>query len=328
MERKILLNPEGNWYKANLHCHCTVSDGEWTAAKNKEEYQKQGYSVIAFTDHMDYQRHTELDDDTFLTIGAFEANVDAPADQFPSWNTRPVYHLNFYDTCPEGRDCKAVPMPEQVYTIENVNQYIKARKDEGFLCCYNHPWWSVQTYEDYIPLENLDFFEIYNHGCELDGLYGYAPQSYDELLRTGHRVHCFATDDNHDRAPLGSPRNDSFGGFTMIQAESLTYPAIMDALKKGNTYASMGPEIHGLYLEGNRLTIECSPVEKIYLITEGRDGQWVAVHPGETLTTASFDLTGNEGYVRIQIRDGHGLYANTNAYFVNELLAAGGQETL
>ena len=71
MKRKILLNPEGNWYKANLHCHCTVSDGAWTAEKDKEEYQKQGYSVIAFTDHMDYQRHTELDDETFLTIGAF-----------------------------------------------------------------------------------------------------------------------------------------------------------------------------------------------------------------------------------------------------------------
>lgn len=54
MERKILLDSEGNWYKANLHCHCTVSDGEWTAEKIKEEYQKQGYSVIAFTDHMDY----------------------------------------------------------------------------------------------------------------------------------------------------------------------------------------------------------------------------------------------------------------------------------
>ena len=52
------------------------------------------------------------------------------------------------------------------------------------------------------------------------------------------------------------------------------------------------------------------------------------MHPGETLTTASFDLTGNEGYVRIQIRDGRGLYANTNAYFVNELLAGNeaGQE--
>lgn len=318
----MLLDPKGNWYKANLHCHCTVSDGEWTAEEIKERYQEQGYSVIAYTDHMDYRRHTDLDDETFLTIGAFEANIDAPADEYPDWNIRPVYHLNFYDTRPEGRDCAAVPMPEQVYTIENVNRYIKARKDDGFLCCYNHPWWSVQTYEDYIPLENLDFFEIYNHGCELDGLYGYAPQAYDEMLRTGHKaLRCLATDDNHDRSPLGDPRNDSFGGFTMIQAPELRYDAIIKALQNGSTYASMGPLIHGLYLEENRLVIECSPVESIYLITQGRDGQWLRVNPGESLTRAEFPLTGNEGYVRIQIRDGRGLYANTNAYDVKELLS-------
>ena len=63
----------------------------------------------------------------------------------------------------------------------------------------------MQTYEDYAPLENLDFFEIYNYGCEVEGMNGYAPQAYDELLRTGHRVSCFATDDNHDRSPLGGP---------------------------------------------------------------------------------------------------------------------------
>ena len=322
MKKKFLLDPKENWYKANLHCHCTVSDGEWTAKEIKKRYQEQGYSVIAYTDHMDYRRHTDLDDENFLTIGAFEANIDAPEKEYPDWNTRPVYHLNFYDTCPEGRDCAAVPMPQQVYTIENVNQYIKARKDEGFLCCYNHPWWSVQTYEDYIPLENLDFFEIYNHGCELDGLYGYAPQAYDEMLRTGHKaLRCLATDDNHDRSPLGDPRNDSFGGFTMIQAPELRYDAIIKALENGNTYASMGPLIHGLYLEENRLVIECSPVESIYLITQGRNGQWFRVNPGENLTRAEFPLTGNEGYVRVQIRDCRGLYANTNAYEVKELLS-------
>ena len=95
MEKKMLLSPNGNFYKANLHCHCTVSDGQWTSWQVKEEYQKQGYSIIAFTDHMDYRRHTTLDDDSFLTIGAFEANIDAPAEQYPDWNTRPVYHLNF-----------------------------------------------------------------------------------------------------------------------------------------------------------------------------------------------------------------------------------------
>lgn len=324
MKRKILLDPQGKWFKANLHCHCTVSDGRWTAEQIKAEYQKRGYSVIAFTDHMDYVRHTELDDENFLTIGAFEANIDAVEAVPQDWNTRPVYHLNFYDTNPDGRDCSAVPMPEQKYSMEYVNRYIKDRRNEGFLCCYNHPWWSVQTYEDYVPLKDISFFEIFNYGCEVEGQNGYAPQAYDELLRTGHRVHCLATDDNHNCFPADDPRNDSFGGFTMIQAPELTYSAIMDALQKGNTYASMGPLFHGVYLEGNRLIVDCSPVERIHVITNGRGSRWISVNPGESLTHAEFsldDYVNYDGYIRIQIRDANGLYANTNAYDLKELLS-------
>ncbi len=61
--------------------------------------------------------------------------------------------------------------------------------------------------------------EIYNYGCEHDGLYGYNPQSYDEMLRLGNRLFCVSTDDNHNSYPFGDPLCDSFGGFTMIKAE-------------------------------------------------------------------------------------------------------------
>ena len=46
----------------------------------------------------------------------------------------------------------------------------------GFLCCYNHPYWSLQTLDDYKNLRGLFAMEIYNHGCEIDGLYGYTPR--------------------------------------------------------------------------------------------------------------------------------------------------------
>ena len=45
MKDQILL-PEGTYYKANLHCHTTLSDGHLTPQQVKEEYQKQGYSII------------------------------------------------------------------------------------------------------------------------------------------------------------------------------------------------------------------------------------------------------------------------------------------
>ena len=47
----VYLDSSKNYYKANLHCHSTNSDGKATPEQLKEEYMKQGYSVIAYTDH-------------------------------------------------------------------------------------------------------------------------------------------------------------------------------------------------------------------------------------------------------------------------------------
>ena len=40
--KKYLLPKDGQFYKANLHCHTTCSDGKHTAAEIKEIYQKDG----------------------------------------------------------------------------------------------------------------------------------------------------------------------------------------------------------------------------------------------------------------------------------------------
>ena len=84
--------------------------------------------------------------------------------------------------------------------------------------------------------------EIYNHGCEHDGLYGFAPQAYDEMLRTGQRLFCLATDDNHNRMPFGDPLCDSFGGFVMLHAsklDSVSYTHLLHSA--GLQYSSTAP---------------------------------------------------------------------------------------
>ena len=47
--KKILLDSNKNFYKANLHCHSTKSDGFWTVEEIKEYYKSNGYSVVAIT---------------------------------------------------------------------------------------------------------------------------------------------------------------------------------------------------------------------------------------------------------------------------------------
>ena len=48
---KYLIGNKGNFYKANLHTHTTVSDGRFTPEEIKNLYLEKGYSVVAFTDH-------------------------------------------------------------------------------------------------------------------------------------------------------------------------------------------------------------------------------------------------------------------------------------
>ena len=85
MEDKILL-PEGTpGYKANLHCHTTLSDGEFTPEQVKAAYQKEGYSIVAYTDHDRYGWHSQLTDEDFLALAALEVEVteEDPGKEWP-----------------------------------------------------------------------------------------------------------------------------------------------------------------------------------------------------------------------------------------------------
>ncbi len=262
---------------------------------------------MAFTNHRHYGWHPELMDDTFIPIAAYEADLNGPFPPSGSFQWVKTYHLNFYDTDPAARGgFTAVQPPQQYGDLEALNGFIARMNAGGFLCCYNHPYWSLQNYNDYAGLKGAFAMEIYNHGCELDGLYGYAPQAYDEMLRAGQKLFCVATDDNHDTYAPGDPRCDSFGGFTMFKLEKLTYASVIEALKKGDFYASTGPELQELYIRDGALCVRCSPVEKIYVVTSGRRCLMKLAAPGETLTEAVFPLNGDEGYVRVDCRDGQG----------------------
>ena len=103
----------------------------------------------------------------------------------------------------------------------------------------------------------------------------------------------------------------------MIKAEKLTYDSIVDALLKGSFYSSMGPEIKELYVEDGVLTVKTSPVEKIYVKTEGRGCHKKLAPAGETIREARFRLNGTEGYIRVDCRDSHGRHANSNAWFLD-----------
>ena len=73
MSGKIyLLSEKKNRYKANLHCHSTVSDGCYTPEQLKRIYKERGYAILAITDHEVLVPHNELSDDDFLLLPGYE----------------------------------------------------------------------------------------------------------------------------------------------------------------------------------------------------------------------------------------------------------------
>jgi len=74
--KKYLISETGNFYKANLHCHTTVSDGRMTPEEVKNAYKEKGYSIVAYTDHDVFIPHPELCDDDFLAMNGFEVETN------------------------------------------------------------------------------------------------------------------------------------------------------------------------------------------------------------------------------------------------------------
>lgn len=335
--KQFLLPEQGRFYKANLHCHTTCSDGELTPEEIRTVYKEKGYSVVAYTDHEVLFPHDDLRQEDFLPLNAVELDAGHPDE----WDASQRFHIccialepdNVVTPCfspewsklfriaqrdqakaPAGR-----PVLSRVHTAENCNALIAEAKELGFYVTYNHPDWSLEQQEDFCSYTGMDAMEIYNHGCVVDGYQDYNPKDYDFLLRQGKRIHAIAADDNHNRMPRNTTGWDSCGGWVMIKADALEYRTITAALQAGNFYASTGPEIRELWFEDGKVHVECGPAEKIYLTTARRSRQMRWAPEGESLTQAEFDVVPEDGFIRITVVDHRGRTADTNAYFLDKL---------
>ena len=334
--RKYLLSPDGNFYKANLHCHTNISDGRLSPEEVKELYVSRGYSVVAYTDHDLFIPHHELTDEKFLALSGFEAEFNSA---YPGKKFMQVCHLCFIAKSP---DTVVMPCwnPDYAYignskqhlgkikfdpktmgfvrkhTPENISAMIAECKKAGFFVTYNHPAWSMENYEQYTRYEGLDAMEILNYSCERLGYPAYADLIYDDMLRANGKLFAIAADDNHDKYPPDSPYSDACGGYVMIKAKSLDYETVINALCAGDFYASGGPSIYELYLEDGRVHVSCSDAARITLNAGHRATKTVIAPDNATVNGAVFDYKEDDLYLRITVKDREGKCAFSNAYFL------------
>lgn len=143
----------------------------------------------------------------------------------------------------------------------------------------NHPnfVWAV-TAEEISEVEDLSFFEVYNGHPQVNNDGDERRAGMDELwdvVLTRRLaefdyglVYGLAVDDAHEYHAGGNPKSASPGrGWVVVRAAFLTPEHIIDAMERGDFYASTGVTIRDFRSDSNSLEIEIEPEEGIEYVT-------------------------------------------------------------
>ncbi len=297
----------GNFYRGNLHTHCTQSDGVLSPQEVCRRYQAEGYDFIAMTDHLvglfnypisDTSNYRNAD---FTTLIGAELHTGEMENGI-LWHLLAVgLPLDF--TPPNAPNFKAVKGSETATSIA-----LRAR-DAGAFVAIAHPHWSGMTLADAKTIDAAHAVEIYNYGCEVDNDRGESFQMLDRLLNSGRRLNLIATDDAHFNTP------DHFGGWVMVKALTNTPDALLDALKSGHYYSSQGPQIYDIRMVDGNVEVDCSSSVTVIALGEGTATS--TLH-GKSMTTAKLSLKrlAHSPWIRITVIDQAGNRAWSNPIWV------------
>ena len=284
----------GQWYKANLHSHTSGSDGRLPPGEVALNYRRNGYQVLAITDHNTVTPCREYSAHDFVCIEGIEIGVGKS-------ETGSSFHIVGISV-PEGFGGE-YGAPQALFD---------AIADAGGVGFIAHPYWSCLVAHDMLGLRNCLGIEVYNHGCELEIAKGISSAHWDDLLVRGERTLAFAVDDGHWCGW------DYGGGFTMIRAEELSREAILQALRDGDCYASMGPLIHDLQVTEEGISVESTPAAAINFVADNQRGWCAQKGSRPPLTGARYLRSGNERHVRVEIVDETGLKAWSQPVFLDK----------
>jgi hypothetical protein len=303
------FNIPGNWYKGNLHSHSTESDGIRSPMEVMDWYSSHGYAFNVITDHNHLTIPDKFGKPPLLAIPGTELTCRR-GDQ--------EYHIL-------GIGLDSMPIESQ----QDPQDAINAIKNVGGVSIIAHPYWHDLQLDDMLPLTEHNGIEIYNTGCWIEQQRGHALTHWDALTSRGQKIWGYAVDDAHWKIA------DHGGGWIVVRTIKLDQVSILNAIKDGDFYSSCGPEIHDISIEGDQLTVKCSPARSVYVFDqyhysplavnawdgdtfeEGASNIFEKVHKFKPIKEAIFKIKPMQELIRIEVVDYQGRSAWSNPYFRN-----------
>ena len=271
-------------YKVNLHMHTAVTDGRKTEAEALDIYLANGYDAVAVTDHWISKFGGTHKGMTVLSGGEYNTSYRDCMDG--------VYHIVGvgFTQKPDGI---AVNDPPQKI-IDEIHRV-------GGIAILAHPAWSLSSPEQIMPLRDVDATEIYN---TVSGVH-YSRRAdssliVDMIAARGRYYPLIGADDTHYYD------NDHCAAWIMVEAESNDKKDLLPAIRRGDYYATQGPEVH-LYREGDEFVVRCSPCREIRFMSNTVFS--FRVFEGDGITEARYKPTEIERYVRAEVMDADGKLA-------------------
>lgn len=274
-----LFNTSNKQYKGNLHTHTTLSDGLKSVEECIELYKQNGYDFISITDHRKYFGGCTRDD--FLVFSGTEFHVH-------DYETKRAYHI-------VGIGIKNEIYTDDSFTPQRIIDEINAAKGMAIIA---HPTWSLLTHRDLMDLHSYVGIEIWNKVSESYSNRGDSTYYVDVLASKGKTPLVFAVDDTHFY------EDDLFGGFIMVNSESLNKDDIMESIKNKKFYCSQGPEIYQIELEDDVIKVETSPVKQISFMSDTfYCSDRIFKKAGELITGGVYNIKKTDSFVRIECID-------------------------
>ena len=289
------FSAKGRWFRGNCHTHSLLSDGDSSAETLAEAYRNGGYDFLVLTDHGKVQEDVSMiQRKDFLVINGVELH---PPTRLPAIVRHHIVGIGVEK-----------PPPCRIRKNGSARSAISWIERNGGIAVYAHPYWSGHDIEHIGEGKSAPGVEVFNTTTEIMRGLGDSSSHLDQALHRGIHWRVFAVDDLHKLA------RDFAGGWIMVKAADLTRASIMNAIRKGRSYASTGPEIRSLKIKRGVAHITCSPVREIVWLPRGPRGERIA-SKGKPLTTAEFSAKRfrNPGdYLRVEITDAKGRKAWSN----------------
>ncbi|MBY8975382.1 CehA/McbA family metallohydrolase [Rhodobacteraceae bacterium NNCM2] len=303
-----VFGASGHFFRGNLHTHCDRSDGALPAQEVCRRYADAGYDFLCMSDHFVGRYDYPITDTAAYRSNRFTTILGAEVHSGAMANGE-LWHLLAVGLPAEFAPSNS-PDFKPVDGQESGAEIARRCRDAGAFVAIAHPQWYGQTLADAMTIDAAHAVEIYNHGCAVECGRGDGWAICDLMLSAGRRLSAIATDDAHFHGP------DHFGGWVMVKAEENAPEALLAALKAGHFYSSTGPEIRDIAIEGDHLSVACSPAA--HVIAVGQNAASAQVH-GKNLTRAELPIEKfrTHGWLRVTVMDEMGKCAWSNPIWLD-----------